>query len=273
MRDTDYYISDLHLAPDTPGTNQLFFRFLDRDLADARSLTINGDFLEAYSGFKQLRVPFVAVLMEALGDLVEGGLVVRFVSGNRDFLLAKDCYRYGVEGHEDFLLIPMGHKALAVIHGDSFCLDDRAYLRFRWLVRTVPFHWLNFVTTPRFGQRISGRMRAKSKARHAKRVAQGTPAAYYDIKDEAVLAFLERTGASTVICGHIHQPQERVYPASPGSIERETSRRMLILGDWHEDGAVIAVARGDGEPELCHLTKDGVERWPHEILERKASGG
>lgn len=260
MKGADYYISDLHLAPETPGVNALFFTFHEAELRDARSLTIIGDFLEAYSGFKQLRIPFTAVLMETLRELTESGVTVRFIAGNRDFLLAKDCAKFGVEGFPHDTIIDGNSETIAAIHGDSFCLDDRAYLRFRWIVRTIPFHWLNYVTSPATGQAVTRRMRAKSKARHARRMAAGIPQTYYDIHDSAVEAYLDRTGADTVICGHIHQPQERMYG--------DSGPRMLVLGDWGEDSAVIAAAMPGERVRLMEFTGGGMREWPHEVRKR-----
>jgi UDP-2,3-diacylglucosamine hydrolase len=265
MHGADYYISDLHLAPDTPGTNALFYAFHEAELRDARSLTIIGDFLEAYSGFKQLRIPFTAVLMETLRELTGGGVTVRFIAGNRDFLLAKDCTKFGIQGFPHDTIIDGNSETIAAIHGDSFCLDDHAYLRFRWIIRTIPFHWLNYVTTPKMGQAVTQRMRAKSKARHARRVAAGTPTTSYDIKDEAVLAYLKRNPVDTLICGHIHQPQERMYG--------ESGPRMLVLGDWNEHSAIIAAAMPGERVRLMEFTNDGLKHWPHDVKPCAGTGG
>jgi len=262
MDHADYFISDLHLAPDTPGTNALFFSFFEAELRGARSLTIIGDFLEAYSGHKQLRIPFTAVLMESLRELADQGTTVRFIAGNRDFLLARDCRKHNVEGFSNDAIFKLNNESIAAIHGDSFCLDDRAYLRFRRLIRTIPVHWLNHVTTPGMGQFVTRKMRQRSKARHAKRMAAGVPFKYYDIKDDAVRPYLARTGVDTVICGHIHQPQERRYG--------QNGPRMLILGDWGPESAVIAVAPPGGRVSLAQVTANGVKEWPHEVLERDA---
>ena len=104
----DFYISDLHISPETASINALFNTFLDRDLADARSLTINGDFFNYHVGYKQFRYPFYDAMGKRLQALVARGVEVDFVAGNRDFLLARDAKLYGMRGFKDSVTRSIG---------------------------------------------------------------------------------------------------------------------------------------------------------------------
>ncbi len=263
MQPTDWYISDLHLSPDQPGITDLYRQFLKQQLTNARSLTVIGDLLEGYAGRRQLALPFTADVMGWLTEVANSGTETHFVAGNRDFLLARDCARLGINGHRDDFLQERPAGTVASIHGDTFCLDDKAYLRFRLLMRTLPLHYMAAMVPGCLSQRVLRWLRRKSLARRER--TKHLPRRYFDIKDEAVVPYLNRTGATTVIAGHIHHPQERHYPPanSGGPV-----RRLLVLSDWSPDGAVIARAIGDQPPELVRLTPEGIVPWPHEISHR-----
>lgn len=256
MQGADYYISDLHLSPDTAGVNALFDVFLDNHARGARSLTINGDLFDHYTGRKQLRDPFYACVCGRLGALVKAGTAVDFTAGNRDFLFVRDARRYGMRGIRNHVTRELGGAAVGVervtaIHGDVFCLDDKSYLRFRRVMRALPLRLVGACTPRATHERIAARIRAKSR----EKLAAPKPAGYYDIKDEAVRPFIERMNCGTLVCGHIHQPQARSYAL--GGRER----RMLVLSDWTEQGAVIAGAAPGGKLELMRLTLDGLTPW------------
>ena len=129
-------------------------------------------------------------------------------------------------------------------------------------MRRVPWHFINCVTPPAFGQMIGRGFRKKSIARQA---ADSKPRTYYDIKDEAVIPFIEKVGCDTLVCGHIHQPQERHYTLGG------KARRLLVLSDWKPDGAIIARSVEGGPLELMRLAHDGLAPWEHEVKAQKVN--
>lgn len=263
LRGADLFISDLHLQPDDPGTHQLFLSFLDRYVSEARSLTINGDFLNAYSGFRQLSLPWWKELAQRMRELEQSGLLVRFVSGNRDFMLVRDAKRMGMHGFAEQAIVESAGERIAVVHGDVFCLDDVSYLRFRKVIRGVglPLHILNCLTPASFGQWVAGRIRKKSQQKLAV-VSQRELPSYWDIKDRAVIPYAQQLGVDVVLAGHIHQPQERVYLDQAG----EERFRLLIKGDWKPDRAIIAASgpKPGDRLALWELSKEDCRPWEHE---------
>jgi len=261
FRDADLFISDLHLQAEQPEVRALFESFLERYASGARSLTINGDFLNAYAGFRQLSLPYWSELAERMRELAAGGLTINFVSGNRDFMLVRDARRMGMIGFKEHAIIEHDHQAIGVIHGDIFCLDDASYLRFRKVIRAIPLHWINILTPARFGQWVTRKLRKKSMQKMAD-VSQRELPSYWDIKDRAVVPFAESNQLDVVICGHIHQPQERIYVDRESGAERF---RLLIKGDWKAESAIIAAAIPGQRVELFELTPESCELWKHEV--------
>src|SRR5690606_13322730 len=96
---------------------------------------ILGDLFEAWIGD------------DAIGDLERGvaegiravaqrGVNVRFMRGNRDFLLGRDyCERAGMRLLPDACVLDIGGLPTLLLHGDTLCTDDHAYQAFRRQVR------------------------------------------------------------------------------------------------------------------------------------------
>ena len=81
------FVSDLHLSPERPRINQVFFDFADRTAAQAEAVYILGDLFEYWVGDDDLADPFNASVADALAGLSGKGVKVRLMQGNRDVLL------------------------------------------------------------------------------------------------------------------------------------------------------------------------------------------
>ena len=256
MTGDDLYISDLHLSPATPERNALFKRFLSHHCEGAHSLTIVGDFFNAYAGYKQLAYAFYRDLCLALSGLAKRGVEIHFVAGNRDFLFTRDAKRFGIAGHDEWCTRQCGTIRVIAHHGDAFCLNDRAHLRYRAVMRRLPLHFINHITPAWFGQWVVGGMRRSSQNRKERYAAE--PNDRWDIQNRATIPFIRETGCDILICGHIHRPQERLYYFGT------RAARMLVLGEWDGGSAIMAVGRGS-DVQLCRLTLDALVPWPHEL--------
>ena len=83
---TTLFISDLHLEADRPDIGEQFFAFLDGEARDADALYILGDFFEAWVGDDDPD-EYYANIKARLRDLVDSGVPVYFMHGNRDFMI------------------------------------------------------------------------------------------------------------------------------------------------------------------------------------------
>src|SRR3569623_310789 len=118
------FISDLHLDADRPQITELVGRFVDEEARHADALYILGDLFEAWVGDDDPSEAG-AYVADKLGSLVDAGVPVRFMRGNRDFLLG-DTYarRAGIEILNDPAVISLHGKPLLLLHGDTRCSDD-----------------------------------------------------------------------------------------------------------------------------------------------------
>lgn len=246
MVGTHYIISDLHLNPAQPGVVELYRTFLQRDVAAAQSLTIAGDFLEVFFGASQLAEEFTLGILGELRQLAKQ-LDLRYVGGNRDFLLVGLAKRWMHATHDRWLDLSDQRAATAVCHGDTLCTRDVGYLRLRRVLRALPLLTLSRILPASVGRAIAGKLRSSSEKKHRR-----VPYAYnpkYDIQDPAVERLFRSTGASTLIAGHIHRPQVREYSGG---------RRLLVMSDWCPERAVIARALPGEDFQLVTLTPQGI---------------
>src|SRR5687767_8044080 len=83
------FVSDLHLTPDRPTANEIFFRFLGGPASGAASLYVLGDLFESWVGDDDLDDSFNASVADALRLLTAGGVALYFMHGNRDLLVGQ----------------------------------------------------------------------------------------------------------------------------------------------------------------------------------------
>lgn len=231
------FISDLHLASDTPRAFAAWADYLRNTPADA--VVILGDLFEAWVGDDAAADGFeaecAAVLTAAAADRAIAHMV-----GNRDFLVGMAFLdRCGVTSLVDPTVLEAFGGRVLLSHGDALCLGDVAYQRFRELVRGASWQ-ANFLAQPLETRRAVAReLRAGSE----RRKAGADP--WVDIDHAAALDLMRQARTPTLIHGHTHRPaDERLAPGC----------RRLVLSDWELDHAAAPRA------EVLRWQPSGFER-------------
>jgi UDP-2,3-diacylglucosamine hydrolase len=215
------FISDLHLAEDTPRGLEAWREYLLGTRADA--IFILGDLFEAWVGddarFEGFEAGATAVLREAAARRPIG-----FMVGNRDFLLGAemlaDC---GVRALSDpTVLAAFGQRTL-LAHGDAWCIADTEYQQFRRMVRNPA--WQAQVLGLPLAER---RARARSMRSESERKAAEHQGGYADVDHPIAIAQLNAARATTLVHGHTHRPATETL--APGLVRH-------VLSDWDLDHA------------------------------------
>ncbi len=251
------FIADLHLDESTPAVNQLAEKWF-AGAAQFDVLWILGDLFDVWIGDDR---PFGALraAMVALTSLKDAGTAVHLMHGNRDFLLGDHFAAHtGVTIHtDDALVIDLNtglpeHPDAAdpaarclLMHGDTLCTEDTDYLELRNTLRD-PQWQAEFLARP-LEQRaaISQQLRAGSRA-----ATGDKSSAIMDVTPTAVADIMRATQVNTLLHGHTHRPADH-RPACP---ESEAAARRVVLGDWHDDGAEVAVYDADAGLRLEHFS-------------------
>jgi UDP-2,3-diacylglucosamine hydrolase len=224
-----FFISDLHLCTSRPDINQMFFDFLRGTAREAESLYILGDLFEYWAGDDDLGDPFNQSIAAALADYAHSGPVLRFMHGNRDFLLdgefAKAC---GGNLIDDPHSVDLFGAATLLMHGDTLCTDDLDYQKFRVQVRNSDWQ-RGFLALPleqRKKQIEAVRQTSESeKTRKAPEIM--------DVNQGAVEAVLRQHAYPRLIHGHTHRPARHVHRVDGRTCER------WVLADWYRTGSYL----------------------------------
>ncbi|HAO25092.1 MAG TPA: UDP-2,3-diacylglucosamine diphosphatase, partial [Methylophaga sp.] len=123
-----------------------------------------------------------------------------------------------------------GHSIL-LMHGDSLCTDDVSYQRYRKVVRK---RWLQklFLAMPlTIRQRISDKIKAKSKQQKQYKQAQ-----IMDVNPAAVRQVMKQYHVNLLLHGHTHRPA--IQPLEP---VRNISNYRIVLGDWQPAPSYVEI--------------------------------
>jgi len=222
------FISDLHLDDSRPGIVAQFERFLDGVAPGADALYILGDLFEYWVGDDGLALPFPARIAARL-RAAAATVPVRFIHGNRDFMVAREFARAtGVELLADPTTVDLYGTPTLLMHGDTLCTDDSAYQAFRAKVRDPA--WQQAALTRTIGERLAIAQDLRLKSEGAK---QGKAMAIMDVAPAAVeRAFIE-SGCTQMIHGHTHRPARHVHRVDG------VDRVRWVLADWYERASYL----------------------------------
>ena len=219
------FISDLHLAEDTPLALVAWRDYMLHTRADA--VFILGDLFEAWVGddsrFDGIEAAGAATLTEATQRRS-----VAFMVGNRDFLLGREMLEAcGVLGLPDPTVLSAFGARTLLIHGDAWCIADVEYQKIRGLVRN-PAWQAQALAHPLAERRVIARsLRSESERKAAEHQAtqQGS---WFDVDASTALAWMNDTHTDVLVHGHTHRPATELL--APGLTRH-------VLSDWDLDHA------------------------------------
>ena len=232
------FISDLHLAPDTPHGFDTWAAYMRSTRADA--VFILGDLFEVWVGDDSRHERFEAQCAEVLRQAAATRSVA-FMAGNRDFLVGTEmlaaCH---VTALADPTLVTAFGERVLITHGDALCLADTDYQKFRAMVRN-PAWQASVLARPLAERRALAReVRHESEKRHGAMLPE-----WLDLDRAASVEWMRAADAPVLVHGHTHRPADQLL--QPG-------RTRHVLSDWNLDHA--ATPRAD----VLRWARDGLRR-------------
>jgi UDP-2,3-diacylglucosamine hydrolase len=222
------FISDLHLEAERPDIAKQFLQFLEQDASEADELYILGDLFEAWVGDDDPNTHYFTI-KRALRKLVDSGIPVYFMHGNRDFMIGKGfANETGAEILKDPYRISLYGQKVLLTHGDVLCTDDVQYQRVRKMTRD-PDWQAGILARP-----LKDRLRMAEEARRQSLEATiNQSMEIMDVNQEAVKLVIEKFKVDVLLHGHTHRPA--VHDVDLG---RRKAKR-IVLGDWYTQGSVV----------------------------------
>lgn len=223
-------ISDLHLEQERPDISRAFLHFLETRAVHAQALYILGDFFEVWIGDDAI-TPFQRSIALALHQLSERGTRIYLMHGNRDFLIGKAfCREAGCTLLPDPCVIELNGERVLLMHGDSLCTQDIAYMRLRrWLRHPLSLFILRNLPL-RTRQKLARKLRNESRTQTRMKASE-----IVDVTPDEVPRIMAAHGVRTLIHGHTHRPAVHAL-----TVEGQDARR-IVLGDWDRQGWALQV--------------------------------
>jgi UDP-2,3-diacylglucosamine hydrolase len=222
------FISDLHLDESRPAAVESFERFLKVVAPAADAVYILGDLFEYWVGDDGIALPLPARTAAALQDAAIRHPVY-FMHGNRDFLVAE---RFAAETHVKLLADPtvvdLYGTPTVLLHGDTLCTGDVAYLKFRAQVRDPA--WQAAALARPLDERVVTAQRMRAQSNDAK---QDKTMGIMDVAPDAVEAVFASTRCGVMIHGHTHRPGRHVHAVGGRDCVR------WVLQDWYARGGYL----------------------------------
>ncbi|MGC8097522.1 UDP-2,3-diacylglucosamine diphosphatase [Metapseudomonas otitidis] len=223
-------ISDLHLEEERPDITRAFLRFLDTRARQAEALYILGDFFEAWIGDDAM-TPYQHAIARALRQVADGGTRLFLMHGNRDFLVGERfCREAGCTLLDDPAQAELAGHPVLLMHGDSLCTRDEAYMRLRRILRHPLTLFILRNLPLRVRHRLARKLRSESRAQTRQKA--------YDIVDvtpEEVTRVMIDAKVPTLIHGHTHRPAVHTLEIGGQPAQR------IVLGDWDRQGWALEV--------------------------------
>lgn len=232
------FVADLHLSPERPQTTRVFEDFARRTASRADALYILGDLFEFWPGDDDLADPHHAAVANTLAELSRSGTAVFIMHGNRDFLMAGGFAR---AAHAclipDPTLIDLYGTPSLLMHGDTLCTGDTAYLAFRARVRQ-PAWQMEFLARPLAERKaeIEALRQRSATDKQLKSIVE------MDVHPDAVAAALREHGYPRLIHGHTHRPARHLHRVDGRDCER------WVLDSWYDHGSYLRCDAAGCEP-------------------------
>ncbi len=246
---TTLLISDLHLHPGAPEVTDGFMQWLEQRASDADTLYVLGDFFDAWIGDDLLDLvdndptgsaALAARVASALHRLAAQGTEIFIMHGNRDFLLGKRfADAAGAQLLDDPSVVELGDSKALLMHGDSLCTRDAAYMAFRQQARDP--EWQRQILDMPINERIAlaRQLREQSGEANSNKAED-----IMDVTPEEVIHSMRQHRVTTLIHGHTHRPAVHEL-----DIDGEPAKRF-VLGDWHSDKGWEIVVQAGQAPQL-----------------------
>ncbi|MCH9032842.1 MAG: UDP-2,3-diacylglucosamine diphosphatase [candidate division Zixibacteria bacterium] len=210
-----FVFSDAHLGANDPDTEKVkrakALEMISIVKERGYRLVILGDLFDFWFEYKHAIPKQQLQIVFRLGDLVESGIPVDYVSGNHDFWLGDFLTdEVGITIHrEELILIEQGKK-IFFIHGDGLAPQDWPYRILKRILRNRTNIRLYRLLPADWGISLARWVSGSSRKHTSKRTDLGIHSFHGAYEDYARTKLKE--GYDAVLIGHLHTPLYHDWP-------------------------------------------------------------
>jgi UDP-2,3-diacylglucosamine pyrophosphatase LpxH len=249
-------LSDIHLGTYGCHAEELI-KYLQS--VKPKTIVLNGDIIDGWNFSKNYFPPSHLQVISELMNFLTNGTKIIYLPGNHDEFARKFSGRkMGNLIIDNKAVLDLNGEKVWIFHGDVF---DISMKQSKWLAKIggVGYDWLILTNRlinkllVKFGkERISISKKIKSSVKSAIRYIS-------DFEDTAINLAIQQN-YDVVICGHIHQPCDRMIENQLGKI------RYLNSGDWIEN--LTSLEYNEGAWHLYHFHQDQLLHNKQLIIEK-----
>lgn len=220
-------ISDIHLGTYGARAKELL-NYLKT--IEPKTLILNGDIIDIWQFKKRYFPKSHLKVLKYITSLVTKGTEVYYITGNHDETLRKFAgFEIGNFKLVNKLVLNLNGKQAWFFHGDVF---DVTMQHSKWLAKLGGIGYDTLIIINTFTNWISENILGKGRISFSKKIKNSVKSAVKHINNfetiAAEIAFENQH--DYVVCGHIHQPQQRII-----SNKKNQSVEYLNSGDWIEN--------------------------------------
>ena len=233
-----FVIGDSHIGLGN-GADRPVTDWLERLAAfKPKALYLNGDVFHYLIAVPKFRTSSVEKVMAKLRDLVDRGIGIHYVEGNRDFFVKGSFVAQAVSGIEREFEVVAGGKKYLILHGDMINDKDWPY-RFWRVFSKNPLMQIAVRLVPggiarKLVDRVERKL-ARSNFKHKTRLPLELMEAYGRKR--------AGEGFTHVVFGHFHH--KLVLPAGDATV--------AVLPAWYESREALMIAPDTGEFQFVKI--------------------
>lgn len=201
-------------------------------------LILNGDIIDGWAFSKKYFPNAHMAVISEFFKMMRDGTKIIYITGNHDEFLRKysDLQMGNLFLTDKYLLLIDG-KRHWIFHGDIFDHTTKGGAKFIAKIGGIGYDWLILINR---GINWILELFGKSKVSLSKRIKNSVKKAVKFIADfeEKAIELAIDNKYDFVICGHIHQPSDRIVSNEEGTV------RYLNSGDWIENLSWLEFDKG-----------------------------
>ncbi|MCX7978507.1 MAG: UDP-2,3-diacylglucosamine diphosphatase [Bdellovibrionaceae bacterium] len=237
-----WFLSDIHLKSVNERSGRTLLRFLS-DLLDSKKsgvLFLLGDIFDLWVSDHAVFIRRFYPLIEKLKELRAERWEIHYFEGNHDLHL-KPYFedQLGFHVHTGPEYFHLGSLVVRCEHGDQINAEDKAYLRYRALVRSKPLEILAHHVPGKVWDVLGTTLSAESRKRSSVYRRDRHDELVNIIRSHARKAWHSKN-FDLIVSGHMHIRDDYAF------MEGEKKIRSVNLGSWLD------------EPTALHLTSEGL---------------
>lgn len=241
-----WFLSDIHLKTTEERNGKILLRFL-RSLMERNPSHIHlfllGDIFDLWIGGHSYFVDKYKPLMSALQNLKNAGAKITYIEGNHD-VHVEDFFqkKLGADVFVEAQYFNIEGLRVRCEHGDLINLNDKAYLRYRGVIRHPLVKPFGTTLLPgRFWGYVGKKMSQKSRKKSGHYRARNEAQLVQMIRGHIAHAYQEQP-FDYIISGHMHIFDDHVVDFDGRKV------RSINLGSWFEENIkVFCIRNGQGE--------------------------